>query len=189
MTERETDAEDEPTDETDTGDDATSSHAVVAATMADLDALVDLWLALASDQREEGSHLRARPNARVVRDRLAEAIVAEEVFLARSTDTAPGRDDPAERDPIGFVLVSRERGSYERDVDRGFIDALFVKPGARDGGIGSSLLDRGERRLATAGVDAVAIEAMASNVDARRLYRRHDYEPHRVELEKELPDR
>ncbi|SDX68253.1 GNAT family N-acetyltransferase [Halopenitus persicus] len=186
----EADDENEATGECETGENE-PEHTVVAATMAELDALVDLWLALASDQREAGSHLRVEPNAQVVRDRLAEGIVSEEVFLARvrPTKDAPPGEASSGDDPVGFVLVSRERGSYERDADRGFVDALFVQPGARGRGIGSSLLDRGERRLAAAGVDVVGIEAMASNVDARRLYRRRGYELHRVELEKKLPDR
>jgi ribosomal protein S18 acetylase RimI-like enzyme len=189
--ETETDHTDGREREVGTNDEGDPDHTVAAATMTDLDALVGLWLALASDQREKGSHLRVESNAQVVRDRLAEGIVAEAVFLARtrSTGVATGGDAPDGDDPVGFVLVSRERGSYEEDVDRGFVDALFVRPEVRGHGIGSSLLDRGERRLAAAGVDAVAIEAMASNVDARRLYRRRGYDPHRIEFEKELPDR
>ncbi|SEH47750.1 Acetyltransferase (GNAT) family protein [Halopenitus malekzadehii] len=157
-----------------------SSDSIVAATMTDLDVLVDLWVELAAHQRGEGSHLRAAPNEPVVRTVLADHIVADEAFLARATP---------EGAPVGFITVSREHGPFEQDVDRGFVDALFVRPDDRGRGIGSRLLDRGEERLATMGVETVALEVLASNVDARRLYRRHGYQPHRVELEKDLSDR
>jgi ribosomal protein S18 acetylase RimI-like enzyme len=140
----------------------------------DLDAVVDLWVALADEQREHGSHLPPAANREAIRASASHHLLTDGLLIAR--------DDG----PVGFVMFGPESGSFEQDVDRGVVRSLYVRPNARGRGIGTDLLTAAEHRLADAGFDVVAIEALADNEGARRLYRRLGYRPHRVELEKSL---
>jgi ribosomal protein S18 acetylase RimI-like enzyme len=64
-----------------------------------------------------------------------------------------------------------------------------VDPAWRDRGVGSTLLAAAESALDEDGIDRIAIEAMASNENARRLYESRGYDPHRIEYERSLePD-
>ena len=96
-----------------------------------------------------------------------------------------GRTD--ERGPtdgiVGFVMFGPETGSYEQSVDRGIIENVFVRADYRNRGIGGALLGAAEDALAESGVDTIALEVMTDNEAARRLYRRHGYRSHRIELE------
>lgn len=147
------------------------------ATPADVDALADLWVALAADQRRYGSHLRAGPNRAVIRESLARAAVADDLRVARE-----------DGEVLGFVSFSIERGDYETDAVRGTVTNVYVRPDDRGQGVGGGLLDAAETALRAHGADVVAIEAMADNERARRLYRRRGYETHRIEFEKPLDD-
>ncbi|MFB6235942.1 MAG: GNAT family N-acetyltransferase [Halopenitus sp.] len=148
------------------------------ATADDVDAIVDLWVDLASDQRQHGSHVRAESSRSAVRETVGRQVVTGYVTVARDDDAV-----------AGFVMASIDRGGYDQDVQRGVINAIYVRPEFRGEGVGSDLLQAAENTLAEAGADVVALEAMAANADARRFYRTHGYEPHRVELEKPLDDR
>ncbi|WP_430505436.1 N-acetyltransferase family protein [Haloparvum sp. PAK95] len=148
------------------------------ATTDDVDAIVDLWVDLASDQRQHGSHVRADPSRGAVRETVGRQVVTGYVTVARDDDAV-----------AGFVMASIDRGGYDQDVTRGVVNAIYVRPEFRDDGVGGELLRAAERTLAEAGADVVALEAMAANEDARRFYRTHGYEPHRVELEKPLDER
>ncbi|ESS12922.1 MAG: acetyltransferase, GNAT family [uncultured archaeon A07HR60] len=148
---------------------------VTPANVADIGVVTGLWVELAADQRVHGSHLVAEANREAVREAIARAIVAGEVFVARVNEEI-----------VGFVMVSIEVGRYEQDVHRGTVDNIFVQPDDRGCGIGALLLGTAERRLAAAGVDVVSLETMADNDAARRFYEGHDYESHRVELEKPI---
>lgn len=98
--------------------------------------------------------------------------------------TAPDRPDRTDDGTIvGFVMFGPETGSYEQSVDRGIIENVYVHPDYRNLGVGKALLDAAECALAESGVDTIALEAMATNNAARRLYARRGYQPHRVELE------
>ncbi|WP_435174482.1 GNAT family N-acetyltransferase [Halorussus sp. AFM4] len=149
---------------------------VEPGTTADADAVADTWVDLAAEQRAYDSHLLAEENRATVRAAVARSAVADELLVAR-TDA----DDVA-----GFVTFGIESGDYEQDVTRGVVRNIAVVPDRRGEGIGSELLRTAERRLGEAGADAVALEVMAGNEDARRFYRRHGYAPHRVELEKSV---
>jgi ribosomal protein S18 acetylase RimI-like enzyme len=59
-------------------------------------------------------------------------------------------------------------------------------PDRRGEGIGTELFETVERDLAATGHDAVALEVIAENEAARRLYDRLGYEQHRIELSKSL---
>ncbi|MBV0901106.1 GNAT family N-acetyltransferase [Halomicroarcula salina] len=141
--------------------------------MDDVDDVVDFWVALATDQRAHGSHLLGDRNRTAVRGAIIQRIVAENVLVAR-----------ADGDLVGFVMVTVDGGRYEQDERRGLLENIYVEPAARNRGIGSALLEAAEETLRSAGVDVIALEAMAANDAARRFYRSHGYEPHRVEFEK-----
>jgi ribosomal protein S18 acetylase RimI-like enzyme len=141
------------------------------------DAVADLWVALARGQRAHDSHLLAEPNRTRVRERLARYAATGQLLVARSSG--------GERRIVGFVMFVTRTDQYEVDRQRGLVENLYVVPDRRGEGIGSALLARAERRLREAGADIVSLEAMADNEAARRFYRRHGYEPHRVKLEKQ----
>ena len=163
----------------------TSSDAAVEITGVDPTAageLVDLWVPLARGQREYGSHLRAEANRTRVRELLARYAANDRLLVARSeADSAD-----LETDTVGFVMFRTRSDRYEVDSSRGLVENLYVVPDCRGSGIGSALLSAAERRLGERGVETVSLEAMAANEDARRFYRRHGYESHRIEFEKSL---
>lgn len=149
---------------------------VTPATADDVDAVTDLWVALAESQRDHGSTLLASGNRGAVREWVARSVVTGELLIARDGD-----------EPIGFVGFALEHGGYERDQTLGTVSNLFVLPDRRGEGIGTDLLDAAERALREAGAETVTLEALAANERAREFYAAHGYEPHRVELQKSLP--
>lgn len=152
---------------------------VEPATLADLDQVVDLWVALAVEQREHGAHLTAEPNREVMREALAQHVVDHTCLVAREPAGAEG-----EASIVGFVSFALERDGLDRDVTRGVVHNLYVKPADRDRGIGGDLLDAAEAALAAAGAERVALQAVAGNKGARRFYERRGYAPHRVTFER-----
>lgn len=147
---------------------------IEAATMADADRLAELWVDLARDQREYGSHLLAEPNRESVREGIARSIVTEGVLVARTSDGSLA----------GFVEFGPETMSYRQDTDRGVIENIYVRPNHRGTGVGSDLLVAAEERLLDTGVDRISLEVLAPNDAARRFYARHGYDPHRIGMEK-----
>lgn len=158
---------------------------VERATTAELDLIADWWVDLAREQRAFDSHLSAEANRDLVREAIGRGTISGTVLVARSEDGGDGGDGEG-AELLGFVMVSIETGRYEQDVARGVVDNLYVRPEARNRGVGSELLSAAERTLADASVDVVTLDAMAGNEDARRFYRRHGYAPHRIEFEKVL---
>ena len=132
-----------------------------------------LWVELAAGQRDHGSHLLAPANRQRVRETMLRHAAADTAFVARDGT-----------DVVGFVTFGTESEGYAQDVDRGVVHNIYVRPTDRGAGVGSALLAAAEAALADRGVGVVALRAMADNEAARRFYRRHDYEPHRVELER-----
>jgi len=141
----------------------------------DAAALAELWIELADDQRRHGSHLLAEPNRSAIREAMLQHAVGGTALVAR-------RDGAV----VGFVTFDVESEHYRQDVTRGIVHNVYVREGDRGKGIGGELLAEAEATLRAEAVDAVALRAMAANDDARRFYRRHGYEPHRVELEKPI---
>lgn len=135
--------------------------------------LTDYWVALAAEQREYGSRLAADDNRPEMEERIGHAIVSDTVRIARVDD-----------DIVGFVMFDMELGSLATTRQRGLIHNIYVVPERRGDGIGSELLAAAERDLAARGADTVGLEVMAGNEAARRFYRRHGYEAHRIALEK-----
>jgi ribosomal protein S18 acetylase RimI-like enzyme len=146
---------------------------VAAATSDDVAAVTDQWVALAAEQREHGSHLRAAENRGQARDLVAQYVHADNCAVA-------WRDD----ERVGFVMFHLETGFYETDAHRGVVDNVYVIPEARGQGVGSALLDFAEDALREGGADVLAVEALWANEAARRLYERRGYDPHRVTLER-----
>ncbi|UPW00448.1 GNAT family N-acetyltransferase [Halorussus gelatinilyticus] len=158
---------------------------IEVGTTADADAAADLWVELAEGQREYDSHLLPAENRQTLRESIAQHAVADELLVARADESdADGESD--DREIVGFVTVDIESSGYEQDAVRGVVRNIYVVPARRGEGVGSALLDAAETRLAEAGADAVSLDVMAENADARRFYRRHGYAPHRVELEKSV---
>lgn len=143
-------------------------------TTDDVDALTELWIALAASQREHGSHVLGRANESTVRQTLAERVVGDRAFVVRDGGI------------VGFVTVGVEDDAYQRDVRRGLIENIYVRPEHRGEGVASALLDRAERALVDRDVDVVALEVLSDNEEARRLYEERGYRDHRRELEKPL---
>lgn len=139
------------------------------------DAITNQWVALAAGQRTYDSHVLAAENRSVVRESVVRRIVADELRVAREGGEL-----------AGFVMFTTESGQYDQNVTRGIVQNLYVVPDYRNRGLGTELLTTAENALAERGVDVVALEVMAANDDARRFYRRHGYDPHRVELEKSV---
>ena len=137
------------------------------------DAVADMWVDLATDQRRHGSHLLAEPNRGRVREAALRGIVTDSLLVATDGD-----------DVVGFVTFDVEAGSYEQDATRGLVENLYVVPDRRGEGIGTALLAAAEDRLRERGCEAFFLEVMAANDSARRFYREAGYEPHRVQLER-----
>ncbi|GAB3322549.1 GNAT family N-acetyltransferase [Haloplanus rallus] len=148
---------------------------VEPAEPGDAAAVADLWVALASDQRRHGSHLRAAANREPIRAAMARAAADDRLDVARDGG-----------DIVGFVHYAVERGSLVQDLTRGVVNDLYVVPERRSEGIGTSLLDAAEATLRDRGADTVSVEALADNERAIRLYERRGYRPHRVEFEREV---
>ncbi|MES3160486.1 MAG: GNAT family N-acetyltransferase [Halorubrum sp.] len=170
------------------------SYRVTPATIDDLDTVTDLWVDLARSQRRHGSTLLAAENRPAVREWVAQSAVSGELLVAREGNTdgneTAGESADTTDEPLvlGFVGFTLERDGYERDRTRGTVSNLYVRPNHRGEGIGAALLAAAERALTEAGADAVALEALADNDQARSFYTDHGYTPNRVELVKPLAD-
>ena len=152
---------------------APSDVAVAFADSTDADAIADLWVDLAADQRQHGSHLLPEANRTRVAETMLKHVVTDTALVAR-------RDDEV----VGFVTFGQEAERYRQDVTRGVVHNIYVQVGHRGEGIGSELLSAAEAALVERGVDRLSLQAMAANDAAREFYRRHGYEPHRIEYEK-----
>lgn len=143
------------------------------AETGEVDTIAELWVALASGQREYGSHLLTEPNRMIVRESIVRHAVSDSVLVARADDEL-----------VGFIMFTVQSGTYEQDVTRGVIENLYVVPERRREGIGSDLVEAAHESLAVREIDAIGLEVMAGNEEAREFYRHLGYKSHRVELER-----
>ena len=141
-----------------------------------LDTLVELWVALADEQRDHGSRLLAGENRDQIREAMARHLVTGGVLVA--VDGA--------NELLGFVMFGPETGVYATDRDRGIVHNIYVRPDRRGEGVGTRLLETAEAMLDEQGVDVVSLEVMADNDAARRFYDRNGYRPHRITMEKSV---
>jgi len=137
------------------------------------DAVAEMWVDLAADQRRHGSHLLAEPNRERVREAALRGIATDSLLVAV--------DDG---ELVGFVTFAVESGVYEQDVTRGLVENVYVVPDRRGEGVGSALLATAEDRLRERGCDAFFLEVLAANEGAKRFYREAGYEPHRIQFER-----
>lgn len=137
--------------------------------------VTDMWVDLATGQREYGSHLLADDNRTRIRESVVRHIVTDSLLVARESGTL-----------VGFVMFSVESGSFEQDVRRGVVENLFVAESHRRETVGQTLLDEAEAALADRDVEVVGLEVMAANEQAKEFYRANGYQLHRVELEKPI---
>lgn len=157
--------------------DAPADVTIEAADTDDADAMADMWVDLAADQRQYGSRLRTDANRAAIHEAMLRHAVTDTAFVARRG---------GER--IGFVTFGASAGRYEQDTVHGTVHNVYVREGDRGMGVGGALLDTAEAALRSMGVETVTLEAMAENDAARSFYSRHGYTPHRLELEKPMND-
>lgn len=148
---------------------------VETATPGDADAVADLWVDLASEQRGYGSRLLADPNRDAIRESMAHHAVEGGLSVARDGG-----------DIVGFVRYGVEEGSLAVAVTRGVVRDLYVAATHRRSGVGSALLDAAEAALRDRGVDVIRLEALAENTDAVRFYEARGYHRHRIGFEREV---
>ncbi|WP_172636027.1 GNAT family N-acetyltransferase [Natronobacterium gregoryi] len=147
------------------------------ATTDEIDAVTELWVRLARDQRQYDSYVRAETNRDRMRETLAAHAASDGLLVARADGTL-----------AGFASFSVERGTLDLDATRGTLSNLYVEPAYRDYGIGTALLERAEATLAERDVDVMVLEVMADNELARRFYRDCGYETFRVTMERSLEE-
>ncbi|QFU83535.1 GNAT family N-acetyltransferase [Natronorubrum aibiense] len=155
-----------------------SQPTIERASPSDIDAVAELWVRLARDQRAYDSVVRADDNRETMREALAAHQVNDGLFVAR-----------LEGELVGFASFTVEHGSLELDATRGHLSNIYVEPDVRSRGIGTALLEAVEDALADRGVEVLVLEVMADNEAARRFYDRHGYDTHRVAMTRSLEDR
>ena len=144
------------------------------ATVDDIDAIADCWVALAADQQQHGSRLQAEPNRTSATETIARHVVTDGVYVAREDGVR------------GFVMFHVDAGTYSQTEPTGTITTLYVRPSARNEGLGTRLLAAAERALADRGAATVSLEVLTANEAAREFYDRRGYDPHRIELRKRI---
>ena len=154
-----------------------SQPTIEHASSSDIEAVADLWVQLARDQRAYDSYVRADANRETMRDTLTAHQINESLLVAR-----------VDGEVVGFASYSIERGSLELEATRGLLSNIYVEPAYRDQGIGEALLETVEEELAANGAEAAVLEVMAENGAARRFYERQGYETYRIAMERDLED-
>jgi ribosomal protein S18 acetylase RimI-like enzyme len=162
------------------------------AAIGEASTIAELWVALASDQREHGSHLAAAANRERILGSIDHHLAEGTLLVARTSESGNGNgshdgDERAGRSGpglVGFVMFSIERRLYAVSTVRGIVHNLYVIPDRRGEGIGSALLAAAEDELVERGAERISLEALSGNEEARRFYEENGYSPHRIEFEK-----
>jgi len=137
----------------------------------------------------------------VIRDATdADRPLVRELFreFMRELEDAPHRDDDTEEDLAKIerglgkdwhVLIAERDGEVaglavaEKSGTRvGYLSSLYVRPGARGGGVASELVREVAARLATQGVEVLELDVLASNEAARAMYERWGFTPVQLSL-------
>jgi ribosomal protein S18 acetylase RimI-like enzyme len=154
-------------------------YAVARGTVADLDRLEPLWVAVHHQHRDAMPELAPYvSDAETWRERRAlyEQLFADHepvLLLARHDERLVG---------YGLAYTMPASGTWLADTWAtgtliGEIESLSVLPEHRGHGLGSRLLDQLHEELRRQGADDVILGALAGNDEAIRLYRRHGYRP------------
>jgi ribosomal protein S18 acetylase RimI-like enzyme len=131
------------------------------ATPQDVPALV----ALMTEFYAEAGYRLDRERARAAFDRLLDDEQLGQVWLSELAGA-----------PAGYLVLtlcySMEFGGLGA-----WIDDLYVRPSARNGGLAGRLLEAGRRSAEAAGVRAIHVEVAGDNAPAQRAYRRAGLRP------------
>ena len=94
----------------------------------------------------------------------------------REVPDAAWREDDVDEDAWpDHVLLAGDVGIaalMRRGERMWFLDLLYVRPEARDSGVGAELLRAAAQHVHEQGAEMLELEVLESNVDARRLYER-----------------
>lgn len=151
-----------------------SSVRIETPSMESIEKITDLWVELAGSQLAYDSHVKVEPNRSRMRQTISRHLASGDIFVAIDDEL------------IGFVMYAVESNSLDQTTVRGFIKDLYVVPDRRNEGIGSALLEAGERALGEKGVETIALEVLSKNSPAREFYRKRGYESHRLTVEKPI---
>lgn len=103
------------------------------------------------------------PGIRVLAERLVGLLERDDVLALLIGEPA-----------VGVALVTlRPNVWYEGPV--AVLDELYVAPGSRGQGLGSSLLEAVEAHVRERGAELLEVNVDGEDVDARRFYERHGY--------------
>ena len=143
----------------------------------DIDAIVERWMELVTEQQAYGTALLAEENRETARRWTAELVASDGMIVA-------SRDDEL----IGFVSFDRQYDRFQRTVTTGVVHNLVVREGDRSAGIGTDLLAAAEAELTERDVDRIRLESMAKNEQAERFYRERGYRIHRQTFTKHVSE-
>jgi len=128
----------------------------------DLDALVELWLELARHHQDLDPYFRLRPDARGEARRL----------LARELGDPDAAAWLAGDPPAGFCIARIDRAPpIQEEVERAEITDLGVRPSARRGGVGRSLVEAALAWVRERGVSRVEIRVAGRNAEGQAFWR------------------
>lgn len=147
----------------------------VGETTAELDAIEPLWNALQAHHSQitpelgESTPKRAEDDAwRVRRAKYERWLKNPDTFYVIAE---------ADGEPVGYAFVTVGPGyaSWETGERLAELETLSVLPERRGGGVGAALLNAAWRRLATIGVEDMAITTTTTNLDSHRFYEREGF--------------
>jgi len=132
------------------------------AGVAELDALVELWLEVARHHQDLDPYFRLRPDAR---DEARQLLARE---LADPDAAAFVAGDPA----AGFCIVRVDQAPpIHEETGRAEITDLGVRPGARRAGLGRALVGEAMAWARERGVERVEIRVAAANSEGQAFWR------------------
>ncbi len=146
-----------------------------AGTVAELDAVEPLWNALQEHHAEispdlgSGAPKREAAEAwRIRRGKYERWLKDPDTFFVIAE---------VANEPVGYAFVTVGPGyaSWATGERLAELETLSVLPESRGGGVGAALLDAVWSRLATLGVEDMAITTTTTNVDSHRFYEREGF--------------
>ncbi|WP_089787860.1 GNAT family N-acetyltransferase [Natronobacterium haloterrestre] len=151
---------------------------------SDLEALAELWRALATDmvQYSDLNELSDGAASEAVEEEFRNQLESEDVtnYLLRESELE-SESESGSGTTIGFVTLregthpSREYSEYLRIVN------LFVKEGYRSEGYGSAVVDRVVEMAREEGCDHLKVSFEIENDGARRFYAENGFEEKQID--------
>ncbi|GLZ78851.1 GNAT family acetyltransferase [Actinorhabdospora filicis] len=87
---------------------------------------------------------------------------------------------------VGSLTGDVAQASHMRPIRLATLRSMYVRPEARDGGVGSALVEAFRAWALDKKADRLAVTAYAANDDAIRFYRRNGFAPHHLVLEAQV---